>query len=103
MFRTEPNAKIHLAFCVLVLIAGCFFHISAMEWCIVILCIAIVLSAEAVNTAIEHLTDLSSPDFHPLAKKAKDAAAGAVLLAAIGAAIAGLIIFLPKILSLIQG
>lgn len=101
MFRSEPNAKIHLTIAVAVLAAGFFLQITAMEWCIVILCMAAVLAAEAFNTAIEQLTDLVSPDFHPLAKKAKDLAAGAVLMAAGGAAMAGLIIFLPKLLKLI--
>lgn len=63
----------------------------------VVLCIALVISLEALNTAIEHLTDLVSPDYHPLAGKAKDVAAAAVLIAAMGAAVAGGLIFLPKI------
>jgi len=66
---------------------------------LLVFCIALVFSMEAANTAIEYLTDLVSPEFHPLAGKAKDAAAAAVLFAAIGSAIVGLIIFLPKVLS----
>jgi len=69
-----------------------------MEWIVVVLCVAVVLSLEAMNTAIEHLTDLVSPGFHPLAGKTKDVAAAAVLLAAMGAVVVGLLIFLPKIL-----
>lgn len=67
----------------------------------VALCIALVLSLEALNTAVEHLTDLVSPDYHPLAGKAKDVAAAAVLIAAMGAIVAGGLIFLPKIVALL--
>lgn len=101
LFRHTPNARIHLFVTICVIIAGFFFHITHIEWCILILCIALVLAAEAANTAIEYLTDLVSPDHHPLAGKTKDVAAAAVLLAAIGAAIVGLIIFLPKLYDLL--
>ncbi len=100
LFRSEANAKIHLVAAILVLIAGFFFEISTVEWCIVALCIALVFSAEALNTAVEKLTDLVTEDYHPLAKNAKDIAAGAVLIIAIGAATAGLLIFLPKLLKI---
>lgn len=76
--------------------AGFYFDISSMEWVALVLCIALVFAMEAVNTALEYLTDLVSPGFHPLAGKAKDAAAAAVLLAAAGAVVVGLVIFLPK-------
>ncbi len=85
---------------VLVIALGLYFEITPTEWCIIVFAIAIVLAAEAFNTAIEDLTDLVSPEPHPLAGHAKDLAAGAVLLTAIGAAIVGLLIFLPKILAL---
>lgn len=97
LFQTEPNAKIHLAISILVISGGLFFSINITEWCLIILAIALVLCAEGMNTAIEYLTDLVSPDIHPLAGKTKDVAAGAVLLAAVGAAIIGCIIFIPKI------
>lgn len=100
MFRSQPNAKIHLVAAVGAVFAGWYFEISATEWCLVVYAIAVVLAAEAFNTAIEELTDLTSPDFHPLAGKAKDSAAGAVLLTAIGAAIVGAIIFFPKVAKL---
>jgi len=87
--------KIHVVTGIFVIIAGWYFSITPTEWCLVTLSIVLVLSAEGFNTAIEHLTDLTSPDYHPLAGKAKDVAAGAVLLAAMGAAIVGLIVFLP--------
>lgn len=98
LFQNEPNARIHLIASILVIIAGFYFHVSTTEWCLLILCIGLVLSAEAVNTAIENLTDLVSPDFHPLAGKAKDVAAAAVLLIAMSTVVVGVLIFLPKIL-----
>jgi len=98
LFRHTPNARIHLFVTCCVLITGFFLGISRIEWCIIILCIALVFAAEAANTAIEYLTDLVSPEYHQLAGKTKDAAAAAVLLAAIGAAIVGIIIFAPYIM-----
>ena len=70
-----------------------------MEWCWITLAIGLVLLAEMFNTAIEYLTDLASPEIHPLAKKTKDVASGAVLIAALVAVVIGLLIFLPKLLS----
>lgn len=98
LFKTQPNARVHLAATVLVLGAGIYFHISRTEWAALALCVAMVVSMEAMNTAIEHVVDLVSPDFHPLAGRAKDVAAAAVLLAAMGAVAVGGIVFLPKIL-----
>ncbi|MBI1228289.1 MAG: diacylglycerol kinase family protein [Bacteroidetes bacterium] len=99
MFRTQANVKIHLAVSVFVVLAGWYFKINRTEWCLVSLAIAAVLAAEGFNTALEYLTDLVSPNHHPLAGKAKDVAAGAVLVAAFGAAAVGLLIFLPKIMA----
>ena len=96
--KSEPNVIIHLLAALIVIICGFFFSINKVEWCLVIFAIGLVLSAEAFNTSIEYLTNLVSPDYHELAGKTKDVAAAAVLLAAIAAAIVGLIIFLPKIL-----
>lgn len=93
--RKEPNAWIHCCAIVVTTIAGSYFHITPTEWCIVLLCFALVLSAEAFNTAIERLVNLVSPNYHPLAGDVKDIAAGAVLITAIFAAIIGIIIFLP--------
>lgn len=98
LVRSQPNAQIHLLATVVVVSLGFWCEITGTEWCILLLTMALVWSAEAVNTALEHLTDLVSPDYHPLAGKAKDVAAAAVLLAAIFAvAIAG-IIFVPYFL-----
>ena len=97
LFRSQPNARIHLFITVAVIVAGFFFRISHLEWVAVALCISAVIAMEAVNTALEYLTDLVSPDYHPLAGKVKDVAAGAVLVTAIGAAVVGALIFLPKL------
>ncbi len=101
--RTQQNARFHAVATLVVLIAGFWFGLSRAEWALVMLCITLVLALEALNTALEHLTDLVSPHYHPLAGKAKDAAAGAVLLGAIGAATAGLCIFGPKIAAALSG
>lgn len=95
-FKTQHNALIQTIFAVAAIILGCIWEISATEWCFLIFAIALVFITEMLNTAIEFLTDLASPNIHPQAKKVKDVAAGAVLVAAITAAIIGLIIFLPK-------
>ena len=84
---------------VVVCIAGFSFGLSTSEWLVIVLCFVIVITLEAVNSAVEYVVDLASPDYHKLAEKAKDMAAGAVLLAAIGSVIIALIIFLPKIIS----
>ena len=97
--KKEHNAWIHCTAIVVVVTAGLHYHITATEWCIVLLCFGLVLSAEAFNTAIERLVNLVSPDFHPIAGDVKDVAAGAVLICAIASAIIGCIIFIPYILS----
>jgi len=96
VFRAQPNARIHGTVALLVIAAGLYVRLSSMEWVAVVLCIAVVIALEALNTALEHLTNLVSPTHHPLAGKAKDAAAAAVLIAVFGAVIVGLLIFLPK-------
>ncbi|MEI6409228.1 MAG: diacylglycerol kinase family protein [Bacteroidota bacterium] len=100
LFTSQPNARIHLAAAIFVISAGFYCHINQTEWALIILCIALVFALEAVNTALEYLTDLVSPDFHPLAGKAKDVAAAAVLIAAIGAMLVGILIFWPKLSAL---
>lgn len=97
LFQSELHAKIHLIFTLLVIAGGILFKVNLTEWCLLIIAITMVLCAEGMNTAIEALTDLVSPDYHALAEKTKDVAAGAVLISAIGAAVIGIIIFLPKI------
>ena len=80
--------------------AGFWFGISRGEWCAVIAAIGLVWTAEGLNTALEAVVDLVSPDQHPLAGRAKDVAAGAVLCAAISALVIGLLIFGPRLCAL---
>jgi diacylglycerol kinase (ATP) len=102
LFVTQANARVHALAIVVVTALGFYFNINKNEWCSVVLAFSLVLSAEALNTAIEFVVDLVSPQYHPLAGKAKDVAAAAVLITAMGAVIVGLIIFLPKILIFFQ-
>lgn len=97
---SEINFQIHLIAAIIALIMGFYFNLTKGEWIVILLCFAIVMAAEAINSAIEKLVDLVSPGIHPQAGKIKDIAAGAVLITAIIAAIIGCIIFLPKILLL---
>jgi diacylglycerol kinase len=94
--KYEHNTWIHLFAMVLVIAFGFVYELTTFEWCWITLAIGLVIVTEILNTAIEHLTDLVSPEFHPLAQKTKDAAAGAVLIASIIAVIIGLLVFLPK-------
>lgn len=97
--HTQSNAQIHLAITVFTLSFGAYVGLTATEWCLVFVAIGLVTGAEIFNTAIESLTDLVSPDYHPLAGRVKDVAAGGVLVCAICAAIIGVIIFGPRILA----
>ena len=99
--RSERNMKIHIFMAVCVTIAGFIFRIRPYEWLTCIALFGLVMGLETVNTAIEAVVDLVTEEKKPLAKKAKDAAAGAVLIAAIMAAGAGLLIFLPKFFDLL--
>lgn len=99
--RTQANLRIHIVISIAVVIVGLWLRISPVEWAILIVTMMIVLSAELFNTALEATVDRISAESHPLAKIAKDAAAGAVLITAIGAVIVGLLIFGPKLLALI--
>lgn len=101
MLRLQANARIHAVATLLVVGLGFFFRICAGEWCAIVAVIGLVWTAEGLNTAIETLTDLVSPEAHPLAGRAKDLAAGAVLCAAVAAFIVGAIVFLPKLLALL--
>ena len=96
-FLEERNARILLAGTVATIGAGAWFALAPLEWCAVIFAITLVWAAEGLNTALERLTDLVSPGFHPLAGKAKDIAAGAVLLASVGSFLVGLFIFLSHL------
>ncbi len=96
-FRNENNAKVHLLVTVIVLVAGYYFQLERNEWRWIVAAIALVWITELVNTAIEKLVDLVSPDFDPRAGAIKDLAAGAVLLSALAAVVIGGLIFWPHL------
>lgn len=100
--KSTHNAWMHLFFGGLAIYLGFILNISSVEWSILILIIGLVILAESINTAIEIDIDLTSPNYHPYARDTKDVAAGAVLISAFVACIIGLIIFAPKIFSLIS-
>jgi len=101
MLRSEPNARFHAAAAAAAVAAGLAFGIERVEWLAIALAIGGVLAAEAFNTAFEALCDLTSPARHPLVERAKDVAAGAVLLAALAALAVGIIVFAPRLLRLV--
>ncbi|WP_413362790.1 diacylglycerol kinase family protein [Lysinibacillus sp. 3P01SB] len=92
----EQNIRFHYTSIVVVLIIGWVTGLSVLEWIILVLVMALVVGAELFNTAIERVVDLASPELHPLAKQAKDIAAGAVLVFALASVIIGMLIFFPK-------
>ena len=96
--KTQPNAWVHLVGALIAIFLGIYLKINEGEWLSLIIVTGLVLITEAFNTAIEFDIDLTSPEYHPYARDTKDVAAGAVLISVILASIAGLIIFLPKIL-----
>ena len=100
--RKERNMRIHTAAMILVVFFGTVLGLSATEWCICLVLFGLVMALELVNTAVEAVVDLVTEERKPLAKIAKDTAAGAVLIAAIMAAVIGCIIFLPKILEYVE-
>ncbi|MEE3392840.1 MAG: diacylglycerol kinase family protein [Lachnospiraceae bacterium] len=101
--RAERNIKIHITAAMLVTIAGAVLHISKTEWLICLLLFGLIIGLELMNTAVEAVVDLAADGkWYSLAKKAKDTAAGSVLIASIFAAIIGLIIFLPKVISFVR-
>ena len=102
MLRSQHNAWVHAVATVVVVAVGAVLRLSRGEWCWIVLAIVSVWTAEALNTAFEFLTDVASPGFHPVARKAKDVAAGAILLAACGAVVIGLLVFGPHLLRLLQ-
>jgi diacylglycerol kinase (ATP) len=100
--KTQLNFRIHLMATLIAVFAGYALHISANEWQWVLLSVSLVLITELLNTALEYLTDLVSPDYNELAGRVKDIGAGAVVVAAVFALATGLIIFLPKLLVLMH-
>lgn len=94
---TQRNFKIHAVIGCLAVFLGFSFSVSAVEWCAIVICIALVFAAEFMNTAIECTIDLLSPEWNELAKRAKDCAAAGVYMTALGSLVIALIIFLPKL------
>lgn len=101
-YKYEQSMFIHLTMLCFVIIFGLILRISLMEWIICIILCGLVIATELINTSIEAVVDLTCPKIHPLAKIAKDTASAAVFVFAITAAIAGLVIFVPKIITLIN-
>ena len=97
MLRSQRNAWLHALATVVVVATGLGLGVPAGDWKWLILAIVAVWSAEALNTALEFLADAAKPEYHPLVKQAKDVAAGAVLIAALGAAVIGALVFIPAL------
>lgn len=95
MLVQEPNAWVHAVLTAAVTAAGFYVGLSTTEWCWIVLAIVSVWTAEALNTAFESLADVASPNFHPMVERAKDVAAGAVLITSLGSAIVGMLVFGP--------
>lgn len=102
LFPGQVNIRIHLFAAVLVVVMGFFFGITTGEWLAIILSIAVVMGAEAFNTALEKLTDLVSPEVDVKAGQVKDLAAAAVLIVSMGALLVGLVVFIPYFLQLFR-
>ena len=96
--KTQPNMRFHLAAAAAVILVSCMLKLTADQWLDIIFAIALVWTAELLNTAVEAAVNLVTTDYHPLAKAAKDAAAGAVLIAAVNALAVAAVILLPKLL-----
>lgn len=101
LFR-EPHTIIHLIIASAAIFLAAIFKISSTEWLFLVLSIMLVLTLEAINTALEYTVDLITSEYNDLARNAKDAAAGAVLISALGALIVGFIIFIPKLYAVIM-
>lgn len=101
LVATEPNARVHLAASLAVVALGLLLGLTAWEWVAIILAAALVWTAEALNSALERLADAVTRDIHPSIRAAKDMAAGAVLVAALAAALVGVVVLGPRLWSLL--
>lgn len=101
-FSTQRNMKIHMAVAVLVVAFSLFLKVSRLELILIIMSISMVITCELINTAIERAVDTATQKYHPLAKIAKDVAAGAVLVSAVNSVIVGILIFSKYIAALIE-
>ena len=97
LLASQPNARIHAVATLAVLVAGYHLDVSRLEWVALVVAIALVWVAEALNTGIERVVDLASPEQHPLAAQAKDVAAAGVLLASVAAVVIGALVLGPKL------
>jgi diacylglycerol kinase len=102
MLRTQPNFVVHVAAAVVALGLGVLLRLSPAEFALIVLTIALVMVAECVNTALESLSDLVSPGFHPLIKRAKDVSAAAVLIGAIASVAVAILVFGPHLLGMLK-
>ena len=96
--RTQRNMRVHLVVALAAVVAGVILHIGAADWACVLTVIGLVLTTETLNTVVEALVDLCTDEYHPLAKAAKDMAAGAVLLSSAAAVGVGVAVFLPRLI-----
>lgn len=101
VIRTQRNARVHLAIAVIVVVAGLCFQVSSVEWALLALSIGLVIGTEMINSVAEIAVDLLTDHFHPMAKAAKDAGAGAVLVTALAAIGVGIAIFGPRLWALL--
>jgi diacylglycerol kinase len=98
--RTQPNFRVHLLVSVTITVLGFLLHISSLEWAVLFITVALGLAIELLNTSIEFTVDLITKEYHELAKFAKDTAAAAMLIYAVGAIAVGLVVFVPHLLRL---
>ena len=99
---SQRNMRVHIVCAFIVIALGFVFHISMMEWIVILICIGLVIALEMINTAIEYLVDLVNPDFNEKAGKIKDIAAGAVLVISFFVLIVGCLIFWKHLLILVK-
>ncbi len=97
--RTQRNFKIHIVITIVVVLMGLWLRLSAEQWAVLAVTTGVVFQAELLNTALEAIVDKVAPEFHPLAKVAKDCAAGAVLIVAIAATLVGLLVMGPLLIA----
>jgi diacylglycerol kinase (ATP) len=97
MLISQHNAWLHVVATLLVSTGGLVLRVSRLEWIVLVAAVVSVWTAESLNTSLEFLCDVASPEFHPLVEKAKDVAAGAVLICALGAAVVGVLVFAPYV------
>lgn len=99
-WKSQRNLKIHMVFAIAAVVLGAALQVSSAAWLAIVICIFAVMGLEVVNTAIESVVDLVSPDWHELAKHAKDCAAGAVYIAALGSLVVAAIVYIPRIIDI---